>query len=321
MNPIRPMLARIGKPFSNRDWIFEIKIDGTRCIAHITNGVVELQNRRLRMITQRYPELTDALRQNANNCILDGEIAVFSKGVPDFASLAMREQQSKDIRINYLAKTMPANYIVFDILYKEGESLMNLSLLERKSILRQELQGNDFLTIIDFLEQNGEAYFKAAIRKGLEGVMAKRAASTYQPGVRSGDWLKIKKHTTLDLVIGGYTIGEGERRPFFGALLLGAYDSGNLVFIGRVGSGFALKDLEDISQGFKPSIESPFKQPPILRGAKWLKPELVVEVEVMEVTKKGHLRAPVFIRKRDDKSPEECTLDQLHLEKHKGDSD
>ncbi len=112
-------------------------------------------------------------------------MAVFSKGIPDFRSLEMRDQQMQSLRIDYLSKATPANYIVFDILYKGQKNLMELPLLERKLILKQELQENDFVTIIDYLQNDGEAYFKAALKKGLEGIMAKRLASSYQPGVRS----------------------------------------------------------------------------------------------------------------------------------------
>lgn len=114
---------------------------------------------------------------------------------------------------------------------------MDRPLVERKAILKQELQENDLVTIIDYLQGDGEAYFKAALQRGLEGIMAKRLASPYQPGVRSRDWVKIKRHLTLDLVVGGYMLGQGQREPFFGSLLVGAYDSGKLVYMGRVGSG------------------------------------------------------------------------------------
>ncbi|RQW80019.1 MAG: DNA ligase [Methanothrix sp.] len=314
MIPIKPMLAVAGRVFSRKEWIFEPKIDGTRCIAHISNGIVELQNRRSRLITTRYPEVIKALQQAVvGDCVLDGEMAVFSKGVPNFSSLSLREQQVNSLRIKYLAKAVPASYIVFDILSKGRESLMNLPLSERKSILKQELQENDFVTIIDYLEENGEAYFKAALGIGLEGVMAKRAASPYQPGIRSPGWVKIKKRLTVDLVVGGYIPGNGERSPFFGGLLLGAYESGKLIFMGRVGSGFSFEELEEISSKFKISEESPFSNPPSLRAVTWLKPELVVEVEALEVSKRRHLRAPVYLRIRIDKLPVECTIDQLPL--------
>ena len=305
------MLAVSGKAFSSKEWIFEPKIDGTRCIAYISNNSVELQNRRLRSITYRYPEVIRALKQAAGDCILDGEMAVFSKGMPDFSYLAVREQQIQNTRIDYLSKDMPASYIVFDILYKGQESLMDRPLIDRKSILREELQENGIVTIIDYLQEYGNSYFKAALKKGLEGIMAKRLASPYRPGVRSQDWIKIKKRLTFDLVVVGYTPGLGQRQPFFGALLLGAYDSGRLIFTGKVGSGFSIKELEEISGQFVASDESPFFHSPSTGDVRWLKPEIVVEVEALEVSKRRHLRAPVFLRTRDDKLPEECTIDQL----------
>jgi DNA ligase D-like protein (predicted ligase) len=311
MIPIKPMLAVSGEIFSSKGWIFEPKIDGTRCIAYIQNGTVELQNRRFRPMGSRYPEIIKALKESSGECILDGEMTVFSKGVPSFASLAVRDQQVDNIRIDYLSKALPAIYIVFDILYKGKENLMNLPLIERKSILQQELKENDFITIIGYLEEDGEAYFKAVLEKGLEGVMAKRMASTYQTGVRSHDWIKIKKQLTLDLVVGGYIPGQGQRKSFFGGLLLGAYDSGKLIYTGRVGSGFSQKDIEEIYSEFEPSDDSPFSNPITTKGVKWLKPKLVIEVAALEVSKRRHLRAPVFLRRRKDKAPEECTIEQL----------
>jgi DNA ligase D-like protein (predicted ligase) len=311
MIPIKPMLAVSGKAFSSKGWIFEPKIDGARCIAYISNKTVELKNRRMRPITYRYPEIIRALKQTADDCVLDGEMAVFSKGVPSFSSLAVREQQIQRTRIDYLSENLPASYMVFDILYLGHESLMDRPLLERKSILKAELQESDVVTIIDYLPEDGEAYFKAALGMGLEGIMAKRLASPYQPGVRSRDWIKIKKQVTFDLVVGGYIPGHGQREPFFGGLLTGAYDSGKLIYTGKVGSGFSKQELEEISSEFTPSDESPFFHTPFIRDVRWLKPELVVGIEALEVSKRKHLRAPVFRRRRTDKLPEECTIDQL----------
>jgi ATP-dependent DNA ligase len=245
-----------------------------------------------------------------------GKMTVFSKGVPSFASLAVRDQQVDDIRIDYLSKALPVVYIVFDILYKGQDDLMSLPLIERKSILQQELQENDFISVIGYLEEDGEAYFKAVLEKGLEGVMAQRMASTYQPGIRSHDWIKIKKQLTLDLVVGGYIPGQGQRKSFFGGLLLGAYDSGKLIYTGKVGSGFSQKDLEEIYSEFEPSDDSSFSNPITTKGVKWLKPKLVVEVAALEVSKRRHLRAPVFLRRRSDKAPEECKIEQLDMGQH-----
>jgi DNA ligase D-like protein (predicted ligase) len=308
--PIKPMLAVTGKPFSSRDWIFEPKIDGTRCIAHVGDGVV-LQNRRLTNIAYRYPEIVKALANSASGCVLDGEIAVFSDGVPDFSSLSDREHQTRRLRIEYLSRAMPASYVVFDILYSKGENMMDMPLNERKAILKEELQESDGVTLADCFPEKGEDYFKAALKLGIEGVMAKRLASTYQPGVRSPDWVKIKKRFEFDLVVGGYIQGKGRRMPTFGGLLLGAYGSRGLMYVGRVGSGFSDKELQDMIGDFEPSGAAPFSNPPHTPGVKWLKPNIVVQVAAMEVTENGSLRAPVFLRMRFDKEPLECSLDQL----------
>ncbi len=307
------MLTVSGDPFSSKDWIFEPKIDGTRCIAHISKGRAELQNRRLRWITPRYPEISDPLAREALDAVLDGEIAVFKDGLPDFSALASREHLTESLRIDYLSRTMPATYVVFDVLIWEGERVMDRPLMERKEIL-EKLQETDSVTVIDYLPERGEAYFQAAVKLGLEGIMAKRKSSSYLPGVRSPDWMKIKKKLSADLVVGGYIPGKGHREPTFGGLLLGAYNSrGELVYVGRVGSGFSRRELVEISRGFQPSQEPPFSEPPSPPppGVRWLVPDLVVEVEALELTPDRHLRAPVFLRVREDKPADDCSIDQL----------
>lgn len=305
------MLAVSGKPFSSEGWIFEPKIDGTRCIASAMNGLV-LQNRRLVNITFRYPEIAEALA-DASGCIFDGEIAIFSDGRPDFALLSEREHLMEKLRIDYLSRARPASFVVFDILFAQGKSVMDRPLVERKSILSQELEESEQVTLIDYFPEKGEKYFQAALKVGIEGVMAKRADSVYQPGVRSPDWVKIKKQVKLDLVVGGYIQGKGSRQPYFGGLLLGAYRSGELVYVGRVGSGFSEQELQMISGDFEPIAEPPFTSPPRIQGVVWLKPKSVVQVAAMEVTENGSLRAPVFLRAREDKEPDECTLDQIKM--------
>jgi DNA ligase D-like protein (predicted ligase) len=310
MKPIKPMLAVSGKPFSARGWIFEPKIDGTRCIAHVRNGVVLLQNRLLVDITYRYPEIVGSLAKGSD-CVLDGEIAVLTGGRPDFSALAMREHQTRKMKIDYLSEAQLASYIVFDILCSGGEDVMNKPLTERKKILKEELEEGDVVSIIDSFPEKGEAYFGAAVRLGLEGIMGKKESSVYQPGIRSTDWIKIKRSLTVDMVVGGYIPGKGKRESFFGGLLVGAYDQGNLVYVGRVGSGFSEKELETVTTSFQPVSESPFSNPPPTTGVVWLKPEIVVEVTAMEVTHDGHLRAPVFLRLRDDKEPRDCLMGQM----------
>jgi DNA ligase D-like protein (predicted ligase) len=310
MKPIKPMLAISGKPFSARGWIFEPKIDGTRCIAHVRNGVVLLQNRRLVDITYRYPEIVGSLARG-RDCVLDGEIAVLTGGRPDFSALAMREHQTRKMKIDYLSEAQLASYIVFDILRSGGEDVMDKPLSERKKILKEELAEDDIVSVIDFFPEKGEAYFGAAVKLGLEGIMGKKESSVYRPGIRSSDWIKIKRSLTVDMVVGGYIPGKGNRESFFGGLLVGAYDRGNLVYVGRVGSGFSEKELETVTKSFQPVPESPFSNPPPTTGVVWLKPEVVVEVTAMEVTHDGHLRAPVFLRLRDYKEPQDCLMEQM----------
>jgi DNA ligase D-like protein (predicted ligase) len=311
MNPTKPMLAVSGKPFNSAEWVFEPKIDGTRCLAEVSSGRAHLYNRRLFEITHRYPEIVAALAQ-ASGCVLDGEVAVFSNGRPSFAKLAQRDHLSEKMRIDYIARDLPANYIVFDILYAKERSVMDLPLRERKQILREELQESEAVTIADSFPEKGEDYFQAALKMGIEGVVAKRLDSIYQPGTRSPDWIKIKKSLKLDLVIGGYIPGKGGRAPYFGGLLLGAYSRGLLHYVGRVGSGFTDKELAEIAADFSPIDHTPFADAPATPEVRWVKPNLVVQVSALEVTRDGHLRAPVFLRTRDDKEPQECTMDQLN---------
>jgi DNA ligase D-like protein (predicted ligase) len=311
MNPVKPMLAVSGQPFNSEGWIFEPKIDGTRCLAEVSSSGVRLHNRRLSDITYRYPELAIALAQGASGCVLDGEIAVFADGRPSFAKLAERDHQNDRLRIDFLSRSMPASYVVFDIIYAKEKSVMNLPLRERKSILHEELQDSEFVTIADSFPEKGEDYFQAALEVGIEGIVAKRLDSVYEPGTRSQNWIKIKKSLKLDLVIGGYIPGKGGRVPYFGGLLLGAYSHGLLQYVGRVGSGFTDKELAEIVSAFSSQDISPFANAPGTPEARWVEPHQVVQVSALEVTKDDHLRAPVFLRTRDDKEPQECTMDQL----------
>ena len=311
LSPPKPMLAASGQPFDSPDWIFEPKIDGTRSIALISSGTAHLYNRRGLDITYRYPELERSLARNCRSCILDGEIAVFADGKPSFHSLAQRDHQTEKMRIDYLSQALPASYVVFDILYAGGESLLDQPLRKRKQLLPQQLQESENVSIIDFYPARGKDYFSAALKMGIEGVMAKRQASPYQPGKRSQDWIKIKKSLKLDLVVGGYISGKGERSPYFGGLLLGAYERGQLHYVGRVGSGFTEAELAEITGSLVQRDSSPFANPPATSEVRWTEPLMVVQVSALEVTEDGHLRAPVFLRRREDKEPEECELSQL----------
>ncbi|MCW3995894.1 MAG: non-homologous end-joining DNA ligase [Candidatus Bathyarchaeota archaeon] len=308
----KPMLAKVAADaFTDKDWIFEIKWDGFRAIAYIEEPF-SLRSRSGKELKSNFPELTE-LKRLSSNIVVDGEIIVMREGTPDFQSLLERGQAVSASEIQRQSTRMPATYIVFDILEKDGEGLTNLPLMERKALLKDSLREGAYVLLCDYIEDKGEAYFKLVLEKGLEGVMAKRKDSRYEEGLRTGSWLKIKKLKTCDCVIFGYTRGEQAREQTFGALLLGLYDvNGKPVYVGKVGTGFTqqmLRILMDKFEKIQTDIE-PFK-PDSGDQVTWLEPKLVCEVAYQVLTRDMRLRMARFKRLRDDKLPSECTLDQI----------
>ena len=307
----KPMLAKEAlNPFSGEEWIFEIKWDGFRAIAYV-NEQISLRSRNNKELIDNFPELQE-LKQLAKNAVLDGEIVVIRNGRADFQALQERGKAVKASEIQSQTMRLPAQYVVFDILEKDGKSLLNLPLLDRKRILQGSVKDGVHVVLSDFVEEKGEDYYKAALEKGLEGVMAKRKDSFYQPGLRTGDWMKIKKLQTVDCVIFGYTRGTGVRSKTFGALILGLYDKGTPVIIGKVGTGFTEETLGTLMNKFR---ELKIDKAPFQTGLSgeitWLKPKLVCEIYYQIVTDDQRLRMPRFRGLRKDKKPSECTLDQL----------
>jgi bifunctional non-homologous end joining protein LigD len=300
------MLARSADPFTDKDWIFEVKWDGTRALCFINDGVTFI-NRRGVDITYRYPELQIA-DNAASSCVLDGEICVLVQGIPSFSYLQRREHIDDPFKIQVLSTQLPAVYIVFDIVKVDDKDLTRTPLLERKKILQDTVSESERLLICPYIEEKGEDYFKAVSRSGFEGIMAKKKDSLYYPGKRSGYWLKIKKTTTADCIIGGYTQGEGVRESTFGALLLGV--GCPLEFVGKVGSGFTEDDLTHLFNVLTQieTDESPFSAPIPLDNIHFVKPLYVCEVKYQQITPDNKLRAPVFLRMRYDKNPSECSL-------------
>jgi bifunctional non-homologous end joining protein LigD len=307
----KPMLARLApEPFSSKAWIFEIKWDGFRAIAYV-NEALSLKSRNGKELKYNFPELEE-LRQLTQNVVLDGEIVVMKEGKPDFQALLERGQATSQIEIELQATRSPVVYVVFDILEKDAVPLVDLPLTERKEILKNSVKEGKHVLLSDFVKEKGEAYYRVALEKGLEGIMAKKKDSSYEPGVRSGNWLKIKKLRSCDCVIFGYTKGSGARAETFGALLLGLYGDKKPVYVGKVGTGFSqqmLKNLSDMFQQLK-TDKAPFKVD-IPDERTWLKPALVCEVTYQVVTKDGRLRMPRFSGLRKDKLPSECTVDQI----------
>jgi bifunctional non-homologous end joining protein LigD len=308
----KPMLAKLApQPFSDEDWVFEIKWDGFRAIAYV-NEDFSLRSRNQKELKYNFPELAE-LKQLTRNVVLDGEIVVMKEGKADFQALLERGKAVSPTEIELQTQRSPAVYVVFDILEKDGKPLVNLPLTERKGILQRSVREGQHVLLSDFVEANGEAYYAAALEKGLEGVMAKKKSGSYEVGLRSGNWLKMKKLRSCDCVIFGYTKGTGARAGTFGALLLGLYDAdGKPVYVGKVGTGFSQALLKTLSERFQSlkTDEAPFN-PDIPDEVTWLKPDLVCVIGYQVVTRDVRLRMPRFLGLREDKLPSECTLDQI----------
>ena len=309
----KPMLAQTADaPFDSEEWIFEIKWDGIRAISYI-NDETNIRSRNDKELKHNFPEL-DELRTLAKNVILDGEIIVIEQGKPDFQAVIERAKATRSHEIEILAQRSPATYVVFDIIEKDGQPLLKLPLTERKKLLEQNLKEGEHVLISIFADKDGKAYYDAALKTGVEGVMAKKKDSPYEPGVRSHSWLKIRKLATCDCVILGYTKGEGSRKEAFGALLLGLYDKGQPVYVGKVGTGFSQEELKSLIDTFK-KLETKERTLPLDVDVEgeivWLEPRLVCEVAYQSVTRDGKLRMARFRGLRADKEPTDCTIDQI----------
>ncbi len=313
MKTYKPMLAKTAEaPFSSQDWIFEVKWDGIRAIAYVDKQQLSLRSRNQKELKTVFPELQE-LTGLIGSAVLDGEIIVMTDGKVDFQTLLKRAQATSSRDIAYLQQKHPVLYIVFDILEKDGEPLVDKPLMERKKILQEDLKEGNYVILSDFVEEKGEAYYQASIEKGLEGVMAKKKNSIYSPGTRSGNWLKIKKIRECDCVIFGYTKGTGNRESSFGALILGLYDNHTAVFVGKVGTGFDQKTLEDLTAEFQ-TLKTEQKTIPaddVPDEITWIQPVLVCRIGYQTVTSDRKLRMPRFLGIRIDKNPLECKLEQI----------
>jgi bifunctional non-homologous end joining protein LigD len=318
---IVPMFARTGSlPAQEQGWAFEVKWDGVRAIAYSQPGELRLESRNLNDISDSYPEL---FAMNAtlgsHAVVLDGEIVAFdSAGRPSFEALQQRMHVGSRAQARKLAKDTPVTYVIFDLLWLNGHSLMRAPYSQRRELLTAlALNGARWQTPEHVVEE-GKVLLAATTEQQLEGVVAKRMDSLYQPGARTSDWVKVKSVARQELVVGGWMPGKGKRSNSIGALLLGVYDAdGQLRYVGRVGSGFSDSELQRVS-GLLASLTqptSPFtsgEKPP--RGGRFSEPKLVVEVEFTSWTDGGSLRAPVYKGLRDDKRPEEVVREDVRAD-------
>ena len=303
---VEPELATLTRDrFSDPAWIFERKLDGERCLGFADSSGVRLMSRSHNEITLTFPEVAQALAaQHDGGLVVDGEIVAFEGAQTRFERLQHRLGVAHPP--DALLREVPVYYYLFDVLYAEGQDVRPLPLLERKDLLARSLGFRDPLRFTEHRERDGEAFFAQACHDGWEGLIAKRADAPYHSG-RSRDWLKFKCLNAQEFVIGGYTEPQGSRLGF-GALLLGHYDAdGELVYAGKVGTGFT----QDVLQSLHDKLAKLEQHSPAFRkgrlpgstGVHWVRPALVAQVGFTEWTDDGELRHPRFQGLRDDKDP------------------
>jgi bifunctional non-homologous end joining protein LigD len=312
-NVIEPMkaTAMAELPVDADRWAYEIKWDGVRTVAFATGTGLRLQSRSLRDVTVQYPEIAALGASLSPGTVIDGEIAALDEsGKPSFERLQSRINLASARDLAARQVDTPVTFLVFDLLYQAGSDVMGLAYIERRGLLENlGLEGAGFQVPRAHLG-DGPALLEATRQQGLEGLMAKRADSTYLPGRRSRAWVKVKNFRRQEFVVGGWLEGSGARAGRIGALLAGYHGAGGLRYAGRVGTGFNSAELERLQRRVEPLARSvsPFGPEPALpvevaRAGHWVEPELVVEVAFSEWTQAGTLRAPSYKGERSDKDP------------------
>jgi bifunctional non-homologous end joining protein LigD len=289
------MLATLTKePFDHPDWFFEMKWDGYRAIAEVRDGDVSLYSRNGISLGKKYSPILEALRKFRFEAVLDGEIVVVDdRGHPDFQMLQDYQKSGKGHLL----------YYVFDLLFFEGHDLTAIPLVRRKGTLKKILPSVPNVKFSDHVVKDGVLFFQVVKEKGLEGIVAKHSQSAYRIGRRSRQWLKVKTHLTQEGVIAGFTEPRGSRKHL-GALVLGVFRGGELIYIGHAGGGFGAGMLREIREKLDPLIRKkcPFRvEPKTNTEVTWVKPQLVCEVQFHGWTEDGIMRQPVFLRLREDK--------------------
>lgn len=295
---ISPMLLNeVKEPFDDKEYIYELKLDGIRCIAYLGKDVV-LQNKRFNDVTEIYPELSDMSKCVKRNTVLDGELVVLTDGKPDFYALQKRSLMSDKFRIQLAARSNPVQFAAYDIIYYDGKDLTDKPLMERKAILQEKVKEGNGLSISRYIEEKGIAFFELAKAQDLEGIVAKKKDGLYHIGKRTSEWIKIKVMQDEDLLICGFQPDEdGVPKD----LILGYYDEkGNLKCRGKVYLGVSKEERALILQYAKKNTvkDAWFEK---YKNVVWLKPELVGTVRFMHETQNGGMRQPVWKGLREDK--------------------
>lgn len=299
---LSPMLiAKMLHPFDSPDWIYELKLDGFRCVAYLEPGGVDLRNKRNMQVLSKFPELSGIHAYINKRCVLDGEVVVMKNGAPDFYELQRRTILTDPFKIQTAAKLFPASYVAYDCLY-DGREIMELPLSERKKALEDVVkEENPRFAVSRFIRGNGTGLYRIADQQKLEGVVAKKLTSLYWPGKLTNDWVKFKRMADEDYIVAGY-IQKGKN---IYSIILSRYKNGNLVYKGHVTAGVTSAALECLTPILQPSINIV----PTGSGnehAVWVSPDHVCVVEYMPNTKNA-LRQPVFKGYRNDVLPEDIT--------------
>lgn len=304
---IRPMLIGTdGEPFDSPDYIFELKLDGERCVAYLDpKEGTELRNKRNVKMLPKVPELADLHKQVKKRCILDGELLVLKDGKPNFAEIQRRSLMSNPFKIRLAAQQFPANFVAFDCLYLNGEDITTRKLVDRKDALQKTAKEGGRLALSRVVEGRGIDFYRLAEEHDLEGIVAKRKESIYIQDKRTKDWVKIKNLKDDDFVVCGYI----RKVNHMTSIILGQYRDGELIYKGHVTLGVGGKPFARIAE--QPELNAPpFLAPTGNENAIWLRPELVCTVKFMERTASGGMRQPVFKGLRDDKKAEECRVSE-----------
>ena len=300
---VKPMLIGVeGEPFDSEDFLYELKLDGERCIAYLDKDRTILKNKRNVLMLPKVPELSEIHRNVNVRCILDGELAVIKDGKPDFFEIQKRSMMSNPVKINMAAKKYPACFTAFDILYYEDHQVTDLPLTERKVLLQKAVQSeNSRFAVSRYIEKNGISFYNLAEQQELEGIVAKRKDSKYYLDRRTKDWIKIKYLQDDDFVVLGYVPKENSMN----SIILGQYRANELIYKGHVTLGVGGELFRKIQALDK--IQCPFSEiPKGNENAVWVVPKLVCTVKYMMKTESGGLRQPVFKGLREDKVPKEC---------------
>ena len=298
-----PMLiAQQMDAFDDPDWLYELKLDGFRCLAYIDYGMVDFRNKRNMRMLPRFPELKEISKNVRRRCILDGEIVVLTNGVPDFYRLQKRTMLTDKFKIEMEALRYPASFVAFDCIYTEGKELIWTPLMDRKEQLSQLVNEDSRIAVSRYVESSGTALYTAAEANKLEGVVAKRKDSFYLMGKRTKDWIKFKRMADEDFVVAGYIKKGGH----IYSLVLAKYKGDTLIFRGYVTSGVTKEAIDTLEvTGKNPFLLLPIGEHDVI----WVKTDHVCVVEYMP-NLNNSLRQPVFKGFRDDVLPKEVQVSE-----------